>query len=363
MSEQRYSISLPSVEELKALAAGRWFDILIAAGIDADKLDGRGHACPKCGGRDRFAAFPNINGRGAVHCRHCFTRGTNPSPGDGIASLQWILGLDFRATLGWLADWLGVKNENDRSTPRPIARRTVTSNRIVNCEPPEPTIDFDDLAKQFFCEMSRERRESLANKLNVQPRTLVRLRVGYSEADQATTWPMVDSGGRCIGLRLRGHCKSNGKGGDKWSYRGGRGGLFVPDGIASNMNRLFICEGPSDVAALLSIGLPAIGRPSCQGAMPATVNFVRRIGAHDVAIVADHDEAGQNGATRLARLMVTVANTVRIITPGNPGDDARKFIAAGGTPFDFEEMLAEADALMLAIRRSVPNPKRSMENN
>ena len=164
-------------------------------------------------------------------------------------------------------------------------------------------------------------------------------------------------------MRLRGHCKSDGTGGDKWSYRGGRGGLFVPDGIATSIKRLFICEGPSDAAALLSIGLPAIGRPSCQGAMPATVNFVRRIGCHDVAIVADHDEAGQNGAKRLARLLVTVANTVRIITPGSPGDDARKFIADGGTPGDFDWMLGEADALMLAIRRSVPNPKPNTERN
>ncbi|KAA1258363.1 Zinc-binding domain of primase-helicase [Rubripirellula obstinata] len=345
---QRINNTVPSVAELKSLAAGRWFDILIAAGIDADKLNGKGHPCPKCGGRDRFAAFPNINGRGAVHCRHCFTKGSSPSPGDGLATLQWILGLDFRATLGWLADWLGVKSES-QSKPRPIARRTVTSERGTNAEPLEPSIDFDDLAKQFFCEMSRERRESLAKKLQVEPRTLVRLRVGYSEADQATTWPMVDSGGRCIGLRLRGHD------GDKWSYRGGRGGLFVPDGIATKIPRLFICEGPSDAAAMLSIGLPAIGRPSCQGAMPATVNFVRRIGCHDVAIVADHDEAGRNGATRLARLLVTVANTVRIITPGNPGDDARKFIAGGGTPGHFDQLLHEADALMLAVRRSVPN--------
>jgi DNA primase len=156
---------------------------------------------------------------------------------------------------------------------------------------------------------------------------------------------------------MRGHA------GAKWSFRGGRGGLFVPDGIATNMNRLFVCEGPSDVAALLSIGLPAIGRPSCNGAMPATVNFVRRIGCHDVAIVADHDEAGQTGAKRLARLLVTVANTVRIITPGNPGDDARKFIAEGGTAFDFDAMLADAEALMLAIHRSVPNSKRSVEGN
>ena len=356
MSLQHNSSSTPSVGELKALAAGRWFDILIAAGIDADKLNGKGHPCPKCGGRDRFAAFPNINGRGAVHCRHCFTRGCDPSPGDGIASLQWILGLDFRATLGWLADWLGIKQEPS-SEIELVVRRTVPNNRIVNCEPPEPIFDFDDLAKQFFCEMSRERRESLAKRLSVEPRTLVRLRVGYSEADQATTWPMVDSGGRCIGIRMRGHD------GNKWSFRGGRGGLFVPDGISTTIDRLFICEGPSDVAALLSIGLPAIGRPSCSGAMPATVNFVRRIGCHDVAIVADHDEAGQNGAKRLARLLVTVANTVRIITPGNPGDDARKFVAEGGTPGDFDAMLADAEALMLAIRRCVPNPNRSTEAN
>ena len=95
---------------------------------------------------------------------------------------------------------------------------------------------------------------------------------------------------------------------DKWSYRGGRGGLFVPDGTATNLHRLFICEGPSDAAALLSIGLPAVGRTRCQGAMPATFIFVRRIGAHDVAIVADHDEAGRNGSNRLVRLLVTVGN-------------------------------------------------------
>lgn len=90
-SRQRYGTrGSPSVEDIKSLAAG----------IPADRLDGRGLQCPKCGGNDRFAAFPNINMRGAVHCRQCLTRGTSPSPGDGIATLQWLLDLDFRATLG-----------------------------------------------------------------------------------------------------------------------------------------------------------------------------------------------------------------------------------------------------------------------
>lgn len=69
-SKQHYAVNhSPSVDEVKSLAAGRWFDILIAAGIPADRLDGRGHQCPKCGGTDRFAAFPNIN-MSRLRCRH-----------------------------------------------------------------------------------------------------------------------------------------------------------------------------------------------------------------------------------------------------------------------------------------------------
>ena len=77
----RQSNALPSVAELKALAAGRWFDILIAAGIDADKLNGKGHSCPKCGGRDCIRCHPPFidtrrafcSALGATH--HSLTRG------------------------------------------------------------------------------------------------------------------------------------------------------------------------------------------------------------------------------------------------------------------------------------------------
>ena len=346
----------PAVEELKQLAAGRWFDILIAAGIDADRLNGKGHPCPKCGGRDRFAAFPNINGRGAVHCRHCFTRGTDPSPGDGIATLQWILGLDFRATLGWLADWLGVKHSGANVSPVNPRRVVAVGDGRIRRESDEPKHDFDKLAKRFFTEMSRERREGLAKRLIVHPRSLVRLRVGYSEQHQATTWPMVDSGGRCVGLRMRGHD------GNKWSYRGGKAGLFVPDGIHSRMPKLHIAEGPTDAAALMTIGIPAIGRPSCTGAMPATVNFVRRIEAKDIVLVADNDEAGRAGAEILARLLVTVADVVRIITPGKPGEDCRAFVAAGGRRADIDEMTMQAEGLCISVRRHINNVNAAERN-
>ena len=97
--------------------------------------------------------------------------------------------------------------------------------------------------------------------------------------------------------------------------------------------------------------------------MPATVNFVRRIGATDIIIVADHDEAGRAGADMLARLLVTVADCVRIITPGKPGDDVRSFIAAGGTRSDLDDLIAEAPGMSIAVRRLVNGSYKRSEVN
>ena len=345
----------PSAEELKTQAAGRWFDILIAAGIPADRLDGRGHQCPKCGGNDRFAAFPNINGRGAVHCRQCFTRGTDPSPGDGLSTLGWILGLDFVATLAWLADYLGIQTNADSTRQRPQPKRHVAPE--ATAEPEYDAIDFDELAKQFFVECSRERCERLAKRLSVPFQTLTQLRVGYSEQHQATTWPMVDSGGRCVGLRLRGHD------GDKWSYRGGKAGIFVPDGMTTAPKRLYVGEGPTDTAAMLSIGLDAIGRASASGNVATVANFVRRLGCDNVVVVADHDSPGRVGAMRLANVLVTVAECVRVITPGRPGDDVRSMVAAGMDAYDINELVGEATPMTLGVHRSVKRQRAARRRN
>lgn len=82
-----------SIDDLMRLAAGRWIEILMAAGIPSDALDGRrGRPCPRCGGRDRFAPMIDVAERGAVLCRHCHNGGTDPRAGDGLAALRWWLG-------------------------------------------------------------------------------------------------------------------------------------------------------------------------------------------------------------------------------------------------------------------------------
>jgi hypothetical protein len=59
---------------VKEAAAGRWLEILTAAGIPAAALDGKGHPCPRCGGSDRFAAHKDIAQRGAVICTNACPR-------------------------------------------------------------------------------------------------------------------------------------------------------------------------------------------------------------------------------------------------------------------------------------------------
>ncbi len=328
---QQQSNRLPSIDELLTAAAGQWLQILDAAGLPDSLLDGRGHPCPMCGGRDRFAAWLDVADRGAVHCRHCFTKGTDPKPGDGLATLRWCLGLSTANACRWLADWLGITgNASQRATTRPVVRTIRVDASPDNA--PEP---LTVLADRCHRAMKPDWWERLAVRLNLPAAVLVRLRVGWYADKNATTWPMVNSDGVCVGLRLR--CIATGR---KWSVRGGRAGLFVPDGLPVHPERLFIAEGPTDTAAVLSVGLPTVGRASATGSVATECNTVRRFKPTECIIIADRDDAGRRGAQTLAVPLLTCCRFVRIITPPESFGDVRDWVAGGATAAD---ILAAAD--------------------
>ena len=70
---------------------------------------------------------------------------------------------------------------------------------------------------------------------------------------------------------------------------------------AERPDRVFVTEGPSDAAALLSVGLDVVGVPSAGGCADLLARLVRRLEPEDVVIVADGDGPGQRGAMTLAR--------------------------------------------------------------
>ncbi len=307
----------PRAGDVRSQCCGRWISILAAAGIPAERLDGRGHPCPRCGGRDRFAAWRDIDQRGAVHCRHCFTAGTEPRPGDGIATLRWWLNCDFATALDFAAD-----HGNVAVSAGPMF---ASGGRAAYRSTPDAALR--SLAERSHAAMRPGWWSVLSAKLSLPVETLKRLRIGWSATDRAITFPMVNSDRQVVGIRLRDLPT-----GRKWSVPGGRAGVFWPDGVSRGVAELWITEGPTDCAAALSIGLPAIGRDAC-GTSPAVLaEVVSALRPGRCMIVADPDDVGRRGAIQTAQRLATRVD-IRIVAPPG-GGDLREAIIGGRTAGD-----------------------------
>lgn len=159
--------------------------------------------------------------------------------------------------------------------------------------------------------------ELLAKSLGVGTKSLVRLEVGIDGATY--TFPMRDGEGNIIGIHLRSPM------GRKWAVPGSKNGLFIPHGVyQGSTERLYIVEGPTDCAALLDLGLNAIGRAACMGQESMVNQFLRR--RREVVIIADNDEShqrpdgswfnpGMDGARRLADAILPRCLRLCIIQP------------------------------------------------
>ncbi len=312
----------PSIAELKAAGSGRWREILADAGIPIELLDGRGHPCPRCGGTDRFAAWRDVSERGAVHCRGCFTSGSSPKPGDGIATLRWTLQCDTKTACRWLDEWLWPPGHHFRQQ-RPKVAATMERPSIV-----APVVNgaLRAMAERCTGNVPEWLLANVARSLGLPMDVLRRLRVGWLEQDRATTWPMVDSAGDVVGVRLR---SSSGE--RKWAVKGGKAGMFVPSGMSVKPTRLFIAEGPTDTAAILSLGLDAIGRSSATGPVEIEREVIRGLMPAECIIVADNDKPGMQGASRLAKALSNDGSLVRVLTPPERFGDVRDWVVDGAS--------------------------------
>ena len=157
---------------------------------------------------------------------------------------------------------------------------------------------------------------------------------------------MSDASGRIIGIRLR---LPSGR---KLAVKGGKEGLFIPEGL-DGAHRLLICEGATDTAALLDLGFSAVGRPSCTGGIRHLADLVRRLAAAEVVIVADADPPGQAGARRLAGALVAYCPAVKVITPPPGSKDARAWKQAGATTADVQSLIGAVPIRRLRVKTVV----------
>lgn len=209
------------------------------------------------------------------------------------------------------AGWLHVDGES--------GRRAVPAWRELR-EAPDVA---DEADRYFLASNAPAARTALACRLGVHVGSLERLRVGWNTAQEVWTFPMRDGRGRIVGIQNRFSAT-----GDKRVARGHRSGVFEPVELDVCGGELAVCEGASDTAAALSIGLEAIGRFSCSGSIDETVARIRRHRPLLVLVIADNDPPGRRGANELRGRLDGIAAVV-IRTPPTGIKDLRQWTGAG----------------------------------
>ena len=215
---------------------------------------------------------------------------------------------------------------------RPIARCPAAKPAVK-----PPLFNATALIKSWTEETSLSALYDHAESLGVSASSLAVLGACRSAKHDAWAFPMRDGKGNIIGIRLR---NEQGK---KWAVPGSREGLFYPE-VKSDETTLVVCEGPTDTAAALTIGLRAIGRPSCLGAVELFQSLTRRLRITHLHIIGDNDtprkrigggwwQPGLEGAMKLAG---ACRLPFKLIVP--PVEALREWVRAGLSSDAFYEI-------------------------
>jgi hypothetical protein len=204
-------------------------------------------------------------------------------------------------------------------------------------------IDIDEDPDPRMAKRVRESREhpelpkriaELAEMLRVTRESLDSLQVGWIYKYSSWWWaiPECDDRGRIVGVSYR-QIRHGEK--IRISEDGGWRGLILPHDLGTN-GTLYLCEGMSDTAAMLSAGRFALGRSSAQTSKRAQAWLTRLVaergGSRRVVVLGDRNQAGIDGARSLAELLTAeCGREVRWALPRHGYTDIREQWIATGT--------------------------------
>lgn len=208
--------------------------------------------------------------------------------------------------------------------------------KAPDAHPVRPIVrDWRAFAQQ--CVESLPDQCDLGRSLGVSDESLGELQLGWSNEHGAYTFPMRDGKRTIIGIRTRY------RNGTKRAVPGSRNGLFVPLSYDSR-GEVWVCEGPTDCAALVSVGMNPVGRPSSTGGRDELVTLFRDGRAPVVNIICDRDKPGSlaegfttHGTDSLATALREIGKRCRIIKP-TQHKDVREWVQDGAGRTVFESL-------------------------
>lgn len=123
------------IAQIKADAQWHWpYIIEQVAGISDDYLTTTHGPCPRCGGADRWRVFDDFSQTGGAICNQC------GKFGDGLAVVQWYLGIAFPDVVQKLGQFLGT-TPIDASRGKGLNGKPSTLEAKQKPEPHEVDID------------------------------------------------------------------------------------------------------------------------------------------------------------------------------------------------------------------------------
>lgn len=234
--------------------------------------------------------------------------------GNPLVMVKCFGGCDQESVLDALESE-GVYLRKERTVYRPVARNPRPAKQKVD---PETAIDCVSMLKKWHAQTGLESLYSYSEELGVSAFSLAAIKASKKDAD-SWAFAMRDGRGNVIGIRTR---YNNGQ---KRAVKGSRSGLIYPPDFPIGED-VWICEGPTDTAAAITLHMCAIGRPSCMGCEGMVVEFLNRVKAKRVIIISDNDGPGKRGADKLFGL-IKIPATIWI----PPAKDVRQFLIGGGT--------------------------------
>ena len=191
---------------------------------------------------------------------------------------------------------------------------------------PVPTINATKLHRDWLAATPPTQLAEFAATLGLSLAALVSANSAWAAPHSAWAFPMCDGHGNILGIRLRAND------GRKWAVRGSKQGIFIA--AVPPEPTLFVCEGPTDTAAAVELGLFAVGRPNCCCGGPEIRIYARRHQCNRVVMISDNDKPGLDGACKVGAV---IKLPFAVYVP--PAKDLREFVRLGGTRAMIENTL------------------------
>ncbi len=216
-----------------------------------------------------------------------------------------------------------MMSEMFESAPSP--RSAILPPRRPRNRNPEATPADSSWAKKqilFRQQANPSRVQQLADQLGVTAASLESIGVGWCDREKCWTLPERNGKQEICGIVRRF------PNGDKYAFKGGHRGLTLPSNWDQSDCQLHVCEGASDVAAAISNGMRAIGRPGLKSGFCDLAVLLKGEQA-DIVIVADNDTkgVGQAGAEDVAnKLTKALKRPVKVMAPPKQFKDLREYV-------------------------------------